>query len=72
MSFADRLARGRAGDRAALEELFAPWRPLLRLQAGQRLGAELSARVDPVDARRPPPAADAGGPFVNPRAWDVP
>jgi RNA polymerase sigma-70 factor (ECF subfamily) len=49
MSFADRLARGRAGDPAALEELFAPWRPLLRLQAGQLLGAELSARVDASD-----------------------
>jgi RNA polymerase sigma-70 factor (ECF subfamily) len=49
MSFAERLARGRAGDRTALEELFAPWRPLLRLQADQLLGPELSARVDPSD-----------------------
>src|SRR6516165_4179573 len=49
MSFAERLARGRAGDRIALEELFVPWRPLLRLQADQLLGAELSARVDPSD-----------------------
>jgi RNA polymerase sigma-70 factor (ECF subfamily) len=49
MSFADRLARGRAGDRGALDELFSPWRPLLKLQAGQLLGAELAARVDPSD-----------------------
>jgi RNA polymerase sigma-70 factor (ECF subfamily) len=49
MSFAERLARGRAGDRAALDELFARWRPLLRLQAGQALGSELCARVDPSD-----------------------
>jgi RNA polymerase sigma-70 factor (ECF subfamily) len=49
MSFAERLARGRAGDPAALEELFAPWRPLLRLQADQLLGADLAGRVDPSD-----------------------
>jgi RNA polymerase sigma-70 factor (ECF subfamily) len=49
MTFADRLARGRAGDRGALDELFAPWRALLRLQADRLLGAELSARVDPSD-----------------------
>jgi RNA polymerase sigma-70 factor (ECF subfamily) len=49
MSFSERLERGRAGDPSALEELFAPWRPLLRLQADQLLGAELSARVDPSD-----------------------
>ena len=33
MNFSERLERGRAGDPSALEELFAPWRPLLRLQA---------------------------------------
>ena len=49
MSFAERLARGRAGDRIALEELFVPWRPLLRLQAHQLLGSELCARIDPSD-----------------------
>jgi RNA polymerase sigma-70 factor (ECF subfamily) len=49
MTFAERLARGRAGDRAALDELFQPWRPLLRLQADQLLGPELSARVEPSD-----------------------
>jgi RNA polymerase sigma-70 factor (ECF subfamily) len=47
--FAERLARARAGDRDALGALFAPWRPLLRLQADQLLGAELSARLDPSD-----------------------
>ena len=49
MSFAERLARSRAGDRIALEELFVPWRPLLRLQAHQLLGSELCARIDPSD-----------------------
>jgi RNA polymerase sigma-70 factor, ECF subfamily len=49
MDFAEQLKRGRSGDRQALETLFAPWRPLLRLQADQLLGAELSARVDPSD-----------------------
>jgi RNA polymerase sigma-70 factor (ECF subfamily) len=49
MDFADRLERGRAGDPAALEALFAPWRPLLRLQADRVLGAELAARLDPSD-----------------------
>src|SRR5262245_30520051 len=47
--FGDKLARGRQGDRAALEELFARWRPLLKLQADRLLGAELAARVDPSD-----------------------
>jgi RNA polymerase sigma-70 factor, ECF subfamily len=49
MSFEQQLSRGRAGDRAALEALFARWRPLLRLQANQALGPDLSARVDPSD-----------------------
>jgi RNA polymerase sigma-70 factor (ECF subfamily) len=49
MTFGERLARARAGDRTALEELFSPWRSLLRLQADQSLGVELSARVDPSD-----------------------
>ena len=49
MTFAERLARGRAGDRGALEELFTPWRALLRLEADRLLGAELAARVDPAD-----------------------
>jgi RNA polymerase sigma-70 factor (ECF subfamily) len=49
MSFADRLARGRSGDRQALEELLAPWRSLLKIQADQLLGGELAARVDPSD-----------------------
>ncbi len=49
MEFAERLRRGRAGDAAALEELFAPWREVLRLQADRLLGAELSARLDPSD-----------------------
>jgi RNA polymerase sigma-70 factor (ECF subfamily) len=49
MSFADRLERGRAGDSSALQELFAQWRPLLRLQADQLLGSELAARIDPSD-----------------------
>jgi RNA polymerase sigma-70 factor (ECF subfamily) len=47
--FGENLARGRQGDRAALEAIFAPWRPVLLLQARQLLGAELSARVDPSD-----------------------
>src|SRR2546422_9542155 len=49
MSFTDRLERGRSGDRSALDELFAPWWALLRLQADQLLGAELAVRVDPSD-----------------------
>src|SRR5262249_40980910 len=49
MDFGERLARARGGDRAALDDLFARWRPFLRLQADQCLGAELSARVDPSD-----------------------
>jgi RNA polymerase sigma-70 factor (ECF subfamily) len=49
MDFSLQLARGRAGDPAALEELFAHWRPLLRLQAGHLLGRELSVRLDPSD-----------------------
>jgi RNA polymerase sigma-70 factor (ECF subfamily) len=49
MSFAEQLAQGRTGDAAALENLFARWRALLRLQARRVLGAELSARVDPSD-----------------------
>ncbi len=48
-SFAESLARSREGDRAALEGLFARWRPLLRLQASRALGADLTARVDPSD-----------------------
>jgi RNA polymerase sigma-70 factor (ECF subfamily) len=47
--FAETLSRGRQGDRTALEALFGPWRGLLRLQADQLLGVELSARVDPSD-----------------------
>jgi RNA polymerase sigma-70 factor (ECF subfamily) len=47
--FEDTLARSRAGDRGALEGLFAPWRPLLRLQARQLLGPVLAGRVDPSD-----------------------
>jgi RNA polymerase sigma-70 factor (ECF subfamily) len=47
--FEDTLARSRAGDRDALESLFAPWRPLLRLQAQQLLGPALAGRVDPSD-----------------------
>jgi RNA polymerase sigma-70 factor (ECF subfamily) len=49
MDFADRLDRARQGDQQALHDLFARWRPLLRLQADQLLGRELSARVDPSD-----------------------
>jgi RNA polymerase sigma-70 factor (ECF subfamily) len=49
MDFADRLDRARKGDQEALNDLFARWRPLLRLQADQLLGPELSARVDPSD-----------------------
>jgi RNA polymerase sigma-70 factor, ECF subfamily len=49
MAFADRLDRARRGDAKALDDLFAPWRSLLRLQADQLLGRELSARVDPSD-----------------------
>jgi RNA polymerase sigma-70 factor (ECF subfamily) len=48
-SFTEQLSRSRNGDRAALEVLFARWRPLLSLQARQLLGAELSARLDPAD-----------------------
>jgi RNA polymerase sigma-70 factor (ECF subfamily) len=47
--FASSLARSRQGDRAALEELFARWRPLLRLEARRLLGADLAARLDPSD-----------------------
>jgi RNA polymerase sigma-70 factor (ECF subfamily) len=47
--FEHTLERSRAGDRDALESLFAPWRPLLRLQAQQRLGPALAGRVDPSD-----------------------
>jgi RNA polymerase sigma-70 factor (ECF subfamily) len=47
--FEHTLARSRAGDREALEGLFAPWRPLLRLQAQQLLGRALAGRVDPSD-----------------------
>jgi RNA polymerase sigma-70 factor (ECF subfamily) len=47
--FEQRLSRGRGGDRAALDELFARWRPLLCLQASQALGSDLAARVDPSD-----------------------
>jgi RNA polymerase sigma-70 factor (ECF subfamily) len=49
MHFADQLDRARKGDEEALEDLFARWRPVLRLQADQLLGRELSARVDPSD-----------------------
>jgi RNA polymerase sigma-70 factor (ECF subfamily) len=49
MAFTDQLALSRSGDRTALEGMFAPWRPLLRLQARRLLGAELCARVDPSD-----------------------
>ncbi|HJT76223.1 MAG TPA: hypothetical protein VJ739_03400, partial [Gemmataceae bacterium] len=49
MPFADRLERGRAGDPAALDELFARWRPLLALQARRLLGADVAARADPAD-----------------------
>jgi RNA polymerase sigma-70 factor (ECF subfamily) len=48
-AFEDTLGRSRAGDRDALESLFAPWRPLLRLQAQQFLGPALAGRVDPSD-----------------------
>jgi RNA polymerase sigma-70 factor (ECF subfamily) len=48
-SFADRLARSRSGDRAAAEDLFGRWRPLLRLQARRLLGPDLAARIDPSD-----------------------
>jgi RNA polymerase sigma-70 factor (ECF subfamily) len=48
-SFAECLTRGRNGDRASLDDLFDRWRPLLRLQARQLLGADLAARVDPSD-----------------------
>jgi RNA polymerase sigma-70 factor (ECF subfamily) len=47
--FSARLSRGRTGDPAAQEQLFAAWRPLLRLQARRLLGRELSGRVDPSD-----------------------
>jgi RNA polymerase sigma-70 factor (ECF subfamily) len=47
--FEDTLVRSRAGDRNALESLFNPWRPLLRLQAQQLLGPALAGRVDPSD-----------------------
>jgi RNA polymerase sigma-70 factor (ECF subfamily) len=47
--FRERLTRGRNGDANALEELFARWRPLLRLDARRLLGAELAARIDPSD-----------------------
>jgi RNA polymerase sigma-70 factor (ECF subfamily) len=49
MDFAERLDRARKGDQKALDDLFARWRPLLRLQADQFLGGELAARVDPSD-----------------------
>jgi RNA polymerase sigma-70 factor (ECF subfamily) len=49
MSFEQRLTLGREGNPAALENLFARWRPLLRLQARKLLGADVSARVDPSD-----------------------
>jgi RNA polymerase sigma-70 factor (ECF subfamily) len=49
MSFVDCLTLGRQGDRSAQEVLFGRWRPLLRLQARNLLGAELCARVDPSD-----------------------
>jgi RNA polymerase sigma-70 factor (ECF subfamily) len=48
-TFEDTLAHSRAGDRDALESLFAPWRPLLRLQAQQLLGPALGGRIDPSD-----------------------
>lgn len=44
-----RLERGRTGDRAALDELFARWQPLLALQARRLLGADVAARADPAD-----------------------
>jgi DNA-directed RNA polymerase specialized sigma24 family protein len=49
MGFSDLLAAARSGNRASLERLFAPWQSLLRLQADQSLGGELSARVSPSD-----------------------
>jgi RNA polymerase sigma-70 factor (ECF subfamily) len=49
MSFAEQLERARSGDPKALDDLLARWRPLLRLQADQLLGRDLSARVDPSD-----------------------
>jgi RNA polymerase sigma-70 factor (ECF subfamily) len=49
MTFDEQLARSRSGDRAALEELFARWRPLLWLQARRLLGSETCARVDAQD-----------------------
>ena len=49
MQFDETLSAARQGDRNAIDELFARWRPLLRLQATKLLGAELSARVDPSD-----------------------
>ena len=48
-SFTERLTLGRTGDAGALADLFARWRPLLRLQAHRLLGADLAARVDPSD-----------------------
>lgn len=49
MDFGEQLARSRGGDRAALEGIFARWRPLLWLQARRLLGAEVSTRVDAND-----------------------
>ncbi len=49
LTFEDRLERGRTGDRAALDELFARWQPLLCLQARRLLGADVAARADPAD-----------------------
>src|SRR2546426_4547278 len=47
--FAGQITSARGGDRAALEELFARWRPLLWLQARTALRPELSAHLDPSD-----------------------
>jgi RNA polymerase sigma-70 factor (ECF subfamily) len=49
ITFAVCLERGRIGDRAALDDLFARWQPLLCLQARRLLGADVAARADPAD-----------------------
>lgn len=48
-SFAERLAYARGGDQAAIEDLLARWRPLLRLQARMVLKSELASLVDSSD-----------------------
>ena len=49
MTFEERLALSRQGDKKALEELFNPVQPLLRLQAQTLLGSGLASRLDPSD-----------------------